>query len=276
MRHTSKARSGRVKISTPAGKSAKLRWRLAFIAAATLFCGWGLALLAEADAPLPSSPSKEQQAVPAPAWVAINRPFQLYGLEVPEVAKLSKAYEARRHVTGGGRQDILTFGTPTPDSAYFRLVLYRLGSEEAPNTPFFVELARRAAEGDLAITKSVPPVAMPTRFGDAEVADVTLAAADGAAVPCLGIRMEAKSLPWRITGFACGGPKPLPRPELQCIFDRLDLNTAGEDQALSKFFADAELHRNQSCSGTRLTPTTARATWLDDKDTAPAMKPTKH
>lgn len=251
-------------MSTPAARSARLHWRLGGIAVATLIGGWGLALLAEADAPLPSARLEEKPA-PLLAWIQIKRPFELYGLETPEVAKLSKSYEALRHQTGGGRQDILTFGAPKPDSAYFRLVLYRLGSEDAPKAPFFVELARRAADGDLSITKSVPPVSLATRFGDAEVADVTLTAAEGASLLCRGIRMQAKTLAWRMTGFACGGSKPLPLQELQCIFDRLDLNTAGDDRALANFFAETELRRNPICAGTLLTPTTQRATWLDDK-----------
>jgi hypothetical protein len=237
--------------------------------------GWGLGLLAEADAPLPP-PHLEQPAVPPPAWTQINRPFELYGLEAAEVAKLSRSYEARRHLTGGGRQDILTFGSPNPDSAYFRLVLYRLGEEEAPNAPFFVELARRAADGGLAVTHSQSPIPLATRFGDAEVADVTLTAAEGAALACLGFGVEAKTLAWRVTGFACGGANPLPRPALQCIFDRLDLNTAGEDRALAKFFADTELRRNPACAGTRLTPATAHAAWLDEKDPPPPPKTSKH
>ncbi len=271
---SSKTRFGPLNISNRAARSARLRWRLSGIALATLMCGVGLALLAQADAPLPPVPSKHP-VPPAPAWIPINRPFPLYGLEVAEVAKLSSAYEALRHQTGGGRQDILTFGSPKPDSAYFRLILYRAGSEDVPNAPFFVELARRAADANLAITKSIPPAQLATRFGDAEVTDVTLTAAAGIDISCLSFRMQAKSLPWRMSGFACGGAKPLARSELQCILDRLDLNTAGDDQALAKFFAVAELHRNPACAGTRLTPTTARASWLDDKDTT-LPKTSKH
>ncbi len=275
MRFSSKARYGSLNFSQPAERASRFRWRLAGLALATLACGLGLALLAEADAPLPSA-HVEQAAAPAPSWTQINRPFELYGLEVPEVAKLSKSYEARRHVTGGGRQDILTFGSPTSGGAYFRLVLYRLGDEEAQNAPFFVELARRAADGGLAIAKSQAAVPLATRFGDAEIADLSLASADGGALACLGFRMDARTLPWRMTGFACGGSNPLSRPALSCIFDRLDLHSAGEDRALAKFFADAELRRNPACAGTRLTPASAHAAWLDEKDTPPPLKLSKH
>jgi len=259
-----KTRFGPLNFSNPAARSARLRWRLGRVALATLSAGVGLTLLAQADTPTPSVRVDEPVAPsPVPVWIPINRPFPLYGLEVPEVAKLSSGYEALRHRTGGGRQDILTFGVPKADSPYFRLILYRIGAEDVPNGSFFVELARRAADANLAITKSIPPAQLTTRFGDAEVSDVTLSA-EGAASTCLSFRMQAKSLPWRMSGFACGGSKPLSRTDLQCIFDRLDLNTAGEDQALAKFFAVAELRRDPTCAGTRLTPTLARAAWLDD------------
>ena len=253
----------------------RFRWRLPVLALATLAGGWGLALLAEADAPLPSA-HVEQAAAPAPAWIPIIRPIELYALEAPEVTKLSRSYEARRHLSGGGRQDILTYGAPKPDSAYVRLVLYRLGTEQAANAPFFLELARRAADGGLAITKSQAPLPLSTRFGEAEVADVSLATAEGTGLPCLGFRMEAQGLSWHMTGFACGGGTALPRPALQCMFDRLDLMSAGDDQALAKFFADTELRRNPACAGTRLTPTLAHAAWFDEKEPPAASKPSKH
>jgi hypothetical protein len=57
----------------------------------------------------------------------------------------------------------------------------------------------------------------------------------------------------------------------------LDLNTAGEDRALAKFFADTELRRNPTCAGTRLTPATPHAAWLDEKEPPPPPpKTSKH
>jgi hypothetical protein len=167
-------------------------------------------------------------------------------------------------VSGGGRLDILTFGSPKPDSAYLRLAVYRIGEEDAPKMPLFVELARRAADAGLAITKSSAPSALPTRFGDAESADITLTAADGGSLACVGIRLDAKKLAWQITGFACGGSKVLPRQAVQCILDRFDLNTAGDDRALAAFFAETELHRNPACAGTRMTPAAMQTHLLDD------------
>jgi hypothetical protein len=271
----SKTRYGPLNFSEPALRPRRFRWRMRCLALVTLIGGWDLALLAQADAPLRMT-HVGKALLPAPAWIQINRPIELYALEAPEITRLSRSYEAHRHLTGGGRQDILTFGAPNPDSAYVRLVVYRLGEEEAANTPFFVELARRAADGGLAITKSQAPAPLTTRFGEAEVADIAMAAAESTAMPCLGFRVEAKGLAWHMTGFACGGRNPLPRPALQCLFDRLDLLSAGEDTALAKFFADTELRRNAACAGTRMTPALAHAAWLDEKETQPAPKPSKH
>ncbi len=271
----SKGRYGPLNFPARRKRSGPLRWRLAGLGLAGLISAWGLVLWADAEAPMP--PQHVQPAIapaPAPAaWIPINRPLQLYGLEAPDLAKLPKSYEASRHQAGGGRQDVLNFGSSKLDGAYFQLVLYRTGTEDMAEAPFFVELARRASANGLAITHSPTPGLLPTRFGDSEVADVTLASAEGAMQPCLGFRLKAKPLAWRMAGFACGGAKPLARPALQCLFDRLSLNAAGEDVALAKFFADTELRRNPACAGTHLTPSNPRLTALEEPEVSPAPAP---
>ena len=50
-----------------------------------------------------------------------------------------------------------------------RLVIYRPGKEAPPDQPFFVDLARRAAETGRAITRAAQPSAIVTKFGAFEV-----------------------------------------------------------------------------------------------------------
>jgi hypothetical protein len=64
----------------------------------------------------------------------------------------------------------------------------------------------------------------------------------------------------------------LSRPALACVLDRLDLNTAGEDKALAKFFAGSELHRNPACTGVRLSPNSTRTSWIDQPTAPPPLK----
>lgn len=222
-----------------------------------------------AAAPRASTPSSGASSSP---WIDIVRPIRIFDLTAPELAKAPLVYAAERHATGGGRQDILTFGS-LDAPAYLRLQLYRVGTEAAPAMPLYVDFTRAAASANLAITRSLPPAEMPTRFGPFEVSDLTLAQKSGAAVPCLGFRGMALSGGFRVLGFACGGRTlALSRPALGCLIDRLDLAEAGDDQALAGFFAASELRRNPACAGSELRPSIHRASWLDRNDAPPPLQ----
>lgn len=251
------------------------RPRFGIIAGAVLVLGTGILLLAEANAPDPVQTTAIAAApvAPPPVWTDIIHPIQFFGLAAPELAKTTRFYEARRNRIGGGREDILSFGQLNGPTPYVRLLLYRVGAEKAPDTALYVDLARTAAQADLSIGRSLTPAELPTRFGTFEAVDVDLAGDNAAAVPCLGFRGAALAGKFRILGFACGGKaQPISRPALACLIDRLDLNEAGDDKALAAFFADSELKRDPACLGTRLAPTTARASWLDQDDARPPLK----
>ena len=273
MRHGG-GHSPRTLLGPPEPRNGPTGWREAFRAVARPLrqpgCGrsLGLALLGVALAFLVVALFEAGAAAPAPSapaptlprqWVDIVRPSPFFALDSPEFGKEPSLYEARRHARGGGRRDILTFGRfdggATP---YLHLSLYRIGSETASSATFFVELARRAAEAALAVTRSDQPAPLATRFGDFEVADVVLARGPAQAA-CLGFRFHAEKPGFRVAGFACGGAgKPLARTVLACALDRLDLVSAGADRDLGQFFATARLERDRSCGG-GLTPARRRA-----------------
>jgi hypothetical protein len=85
------------------------------------------------------------------------------------------------------------------------LLIYHPGSEAAPDSSFYVELARRAAETGRAIIRAEQPVEMATRFGAFEIARLGLERNGAAAKKCLGFRFANAEPKLRITGFACGG-----------------------------------------------------------------------
>lgn len=197
------------------------------------------------------------------AWIDIPRPREIFLLEAPEFAGAAKVYEARRHRTGGGRQDVLEFGGLDGDAPMLRLVFYRPGKEALPDPPFFVDLARRAAETGHAIARAAQPAALATRFGAFEVADVSLARNGSPARGCLGFRFNTAETDLRIAGFACGGGKaPLPsfpsKPALACLIGRIDLAPTSEDGGLVWFFAAHETVRDPNC------PPPARLSAADD------------
>jgi hypothetical protein len=228
-------------------------------------------VLAGTTKPRPVPP--DPPAPPRPAWIEVQQPIEFFNLNAPGFLSAALTYEARRHRTGGGRQDILTFGKLDGEEPYIRLELYRVGHEATPQATFFVELARIAAAADLSIARSLMPEDLATRFGDFETADVDLAPGTGSATPCLGFRAAALEGSFRIGGFACGTPaRPLSRPALVCLLDRLDLNSAGDDPALAGFFAATELHRDPLCAGTGLAPTLLKADWIDQDDAPPPLR----
>lgn len=190
---------------------------------------------------------------PPPAWIEIAPVSETFRLEAPEFAKEPRVREARRHRTGGGRQDMWVFGDVTGVSPFLRLVIYKVGDEIAPNATFFVDLARRAAEIGHAITRSAQPAALATRFGNFEVADLNLIRNGAVETPCLGFRFAADSPNLRITGFACGGnaqtgAKAISKAALGCLIDRLELSGETGDPKLDALFAAREPKVQGACS----------------------------
>ncbi|MCI0735479.1 MAG: hypothetical protein L0Y50_04300 [Beijerinckiaceae bacterium] len=198
--------------------------------------------------PLSGSPS----AAPPPAWVEIQDPAEVFRLEAPELAEAARSYAALRHRTSGGRQDILEFrGSESTAPSFFRLVAYRPGGEAVFPQSFFVELARRAADAGLAITRAAQPNALATRFGAFEVAELSFVRSGAPAKECLGFRFNSTEPDLRITGFACGpGGFALSKSALACLLNRIDLAPAPEDESLVFFFAAHEITDSPACPET--------------------------
>ncbi len=213
-------------------------------------------------------------ARPAPSnqWVDIVKPLPFYDLAGSEFGKDARL-EARRHRTGGGRVDTLTFGSPADDQKpWMRLSMYRVGGEQPDALSFFVEMARRAAEAQIGIVRSAAPDSMPTRFGEFEASDMTLATRQGEK-SCVGFRFGPERSDFRMSGIACGtAARPVDRAILYCTIDRLDLLSAGEDKAMRSFFAEAEAHRGKGCIQSRLMMAAARDNWLDAGGKQPPLR----
>jgi hypothetical protein len=219
----------------------------------------------------PAAPKPAAVARPENPWTEIVRPIALYSLETPDFGREPRLYEARRHATGGGRQDILTFGPADLGAGpALRIDLYREGAEEVPDSPFFADIARQAALAGFAVIRSALPDALPTRFGTFEAADVMLSEGK-TETACLGFRLLADKAGLRITGFACGGQKPINRPTLACALGRLDLLAARENGDLTRFFVAAEQNRGKFCPLNKAGPG-AKITWLDPRANLPPLR----
>ena len=208
-------------------------------------------------------------ALPKAEWIDITRPIQLFTLAAPDVAKLAKTYEARRHSLGGGRRDRLMFGTPDAGPPLVAMEIYRLGTEGAAPPGFFVAMAREAAMAGLSVARSGQPSPLPTRFGAFEAAELTLAGAGGE-MQCLGYTLDAQGSPLRIAGIACGAAGAgFDRVRLACLLERIDLVSAGDDLELQTTFVEAEKRRSLGCPGSEGLRGRDKTSWLDPNVTAP-------
>ncbi len=248
-------------------RSRLLHGAASFVAALGLA---GAAALAFAGFRNAAPPSPAPAAAPKSAWVEYGKPIQIFALQTADFGKDVRLYEARRHREGGGRQDMLSYGPADISAApSLRISLYRPGTEPAPESAFFVDMARQTARAGFALTRSSMPGALATRFGAFDVSDLVLEGGRGG-TPCLGFRLSDAAAGLQISGFACGGAKPLERPALACALDRLDLIAAGDDADLAKFFIAAEQGRGKACAGTR--GHGAKSTWLDQGALVPPLR----
>lgn len=185
---------------------------------------------------------------PSPRWVDIAKPYQLYTLEAPELAKLPKLYEARRLAEGAGRIDSLTMGSFGGPGAWLVLGIRRFGADVAGDPGFFVDIARRAAQVGVSVSHSAVPGQIASRFGGLDHAVVVLERG-GVQAKCLAFRSAETGPDFALTGLYCAAGREPEPGNLVCLLDRLGLAAAGEDVALRKIFVSAELKREQFCSG---------------------------
>lgn len=231
--------------------------------------------IAQAGPRAEPSPPAVVKAGTASPWGEVNRPIQLFNLTGSAFGKLPLTYRARRRADESERQDTLVYGSFGGEAPVLALSILRRGrGPEA--APFFVDLARLAADQGLAVGRSGLPTLVTTRFGGFETADVSVG--QGAkGQPCLSFRLRAgpdDAGLIALSGLACGTPtKPMDREGLACVLDRVDLVSAGDDTDLRAFFVEAERRRGQGCGGSHLLAAGSRQTWLDGEAIRPPLKP---
>jgi hypothetical protein len=206
-----------------------------------------------------ASPLREAPSPPpTPLWLDIAKPVPIYGLSAPPLAHEKLVYEARRHSTGGGREDSLTFGEFAGKRPFLRLSVYRhgaekvgaekAGAEKAADVSFFVDMARRAAPLGLSLDHVQLEQAQPTRFGDLETAALTLSEKSLARENCRGFRLVRPAPGLTLAGFACAeDAEPMSAQDLACLVDSLDLLAANADRPLRDFFGSVKARKMGSC-----------------------------
>ncbi len=199
-------------------------------------------------------------SAPAPYWQDIDRPAPVYAVDAPELRALPAGFVARTNAARV-REDILSAGAfEDLDAAYLQVGIRRGGQPEPHEASLFVDLARQASDlTGLAVLRSSPSAALPTKFGIAEAADLLLA--DASERSCLGFRFAHREMGFRLGGWLCPARGQVPdRRELVCLIDRLSLAEGVDDPDLKKLFAEAGRRRRDDCpSSTTRAPQVAAA-----------------
>ena len=116
---------------------------------------------------------RRHRACRSPEWLTIERPGSRLSKLICRNCREEARYTIQRHIRGGGRKDIITFGEPGRSLRYVMLEIYRPGTELADFADPVSEIAARAdtlAPAD-AVRVSFP---METKFG--KIATVDFAA----------------------------------------------------------------------------------------------------
>jgi hypothetical protein len=229
----------------------------------------GIAALAIAAANLLASPAviAASEPAPRPDWIEVERPHPAFALSIPEAADAPSGYAIRRHVSGGGRKDILSLGEPRGSAPYLFVEIHRPGSETEKFGEAATEIAARAGELGLADAVHGEEPAE-SKFGPLAVVKFTTTG--DTPRNCLGFVRAFGDPRLQISGWFCqAGENFIERNTLTCALDRLTLLAAGSDPKVGALFAQAELARN-FCGqrSTLLAPTPKhRALWtaMDQK-----------
>ncbi|HEU6443117.1 MAG TPA: hypothetical protein VFF38_12190 [Microvirga sp.] len=179
---------------------------------------------------------------PAPAWTPVASAPAPYAVEE---APGPLAVEARQH-TSGAREDILTMGR-FGDPRYARLALTQ-GSPE-PVRSFFVDIARRAAQAGLAVSRTSQSRVIATKFGPVEAASMILVGPREQ--ECQAFRFSDFDSRFGLLGWMCeGDATALDDAKLACLIDGIVLSGAGSP-SLKAVFARAERNRTEACAVAR-------------------------
>jgi hypothetical protein len=201
--------------------------------------GLGFAAVAWlADLPAISRGDRSEQKS---EWIETGRPQPAFALEAGEFAASEPRYLIRRHHTGGGRKDVLTWGTPLGPERYLRIEIYRPGMEHdgsaAPDPDAVARAGAFALRGEARVVGSLP-----TKLG--AFSAVELGSDAQTARRCLGFVRAFSEPALQIAGWHCdAAPTAAIRTTIACALDQLTLLSAGGDARLAGLFARADQKR---------------------------------
>jgi hypothetical protein len=172
----------------------------------------------------------------APDWIDVIKPMPAFALSIPELGS-EPHYAIRRHVSGGGRKDVFTFGDAAAQEATATVEIYRPGAEAD-------QPGESASLPELRLSVPVVGRMIDTKFGLAAIEPVTERGPQGER-RCLRVTRAFEDPQLIITAQFCNpGLELVDRHMVACALDRLTLISAASEPKLTALFARAELRRN--------------------------------
>jgi hypothetical protein len=222
-------------------------FRAVFLAAGALAMAHVVIEIRNAPPPPPAPPPPAPVPVAPAQWLAIERAAPAFHLPVPDLERFGSAHAARRHTGHGGREDRLSFGQFDGRDPFATVLVQRSASGTQTPGSFFVDLARQSALVGQSLTRATQPLPLDTKFGMAELAEVTLAAGTRERT-CLAARQGVAGATTRLTTVLCPAEGLQADPAtLGCMIDRLQFVAGAEDAGLRSAFAQAERKRMGAC-----------------------------
>lgn len=218
--------------------------------------------------PQQAKSSVEQAPPQRSAWIEAARQNGAFAIASSALQGLEHTYLTRRHATGGGREDILTYGAASDtNGAFVRVSLYRPGTEGAVLSDPVESVASLAALSSIQADITGPAGILITKFGDLQTVQMTLATGNGPR-NCLAIAGKFDEAALGITAWYCNPGTELVAPgQLACMLDRLAMLSSGGDERLIDFFAVAERNRSFCDVKNPLLGVAPKAPdWIDTKD----------
>src|SRR5690606_38490345 len=206
---------------------------------------------------------------PRSAWLEIPRTSGAFDLASPLLAGIEQSYLTRRHRTGQGRKDVITFGAPAEATLPFvRVSIYRPGSEGAVSIDPVEAVAAEALDARIDAEVKGPAGEVATKFGGLTTIDMQLKTANRSR-NCLAASGKFDEAGLGLVIWYCNpGEEIIAVGQLACLLDRLALVTSGRDEKLIDFFAKAELNRSFCDARNTLYGNAPRLTgpnWIDAK-----------
>lgn len=214
---------------------------LAAVSAAVLFAIAALDLVS----PTPAKSTVAQEPPARAPWIEITRRSGAFELASPQLAGLEPAYLTRRHRSGDGRQDVVSFGAAADTArAFVQLAVYRPGSEGAVSVDPLEAVAAAALNARIAAEFRGPAGSLLTKFGELATVEMQVRA-DGKTRNCLAAAGKFDDPALGLVVWYCDAGAGIVAPgRFACLLDRLSLASSGGNGKLIDFFAKAERNRS--------------------------------